>query len=84
MQVTATEFRKHLFQVFERVLRGEHIEVLHKGRRVRLVPAEGPSKLSRLVRRDTLACHPDELDKHLAELDKDMRVEGSRKWQNRL
>jgi prevent-host-death family protein len=38
MKVTSTEFRKNLFQIVERALRGEFVEVAHKGRVIRLVP----------------------------------------------
>src|ERR1017187_7308121 len=50
-KVTSTEFRKNLFQIVERVLQGELVEVAHKGRLIRLVPVNKPSKLSRLVKR---------------------------------
>ena len=47
MKVTSTEFRKNLFQLFERAVQGELVEVLHKGRLIRLVPEEKATKLSR-------------------------------------
>ena len=40
MKVTSTEFRKNLFQIVERALQGEFVEVAHKGRLVRLVPGD--------------------------------------------
>ena len=82
--VTATDFRKHLFQLVERALNGELIEVVHKNRTIRLTPAERTSKLSRLVRRDTLNCPPDEFEQALRTQDEEVRREWERKWQNRL
>src|SRR5580704_3652623 len=40
VKVTSTEFRKNLFQIVERALQGEFVEVVHKGRFVRLVPGD--------------------------------------------
>lgn len=65
MTVTVTEFRKNLFQLVERALNGELIEVIHKNRAIRLVLTEPQSKLSRLVQRDTLNCTPEEFDQAL-------------------
>ncbi len=48
MQITATNFRKDMFQVFERAKQGEEVLVSHKGEQFRLVPEKPVSKLSRL------------------------------------
>jgi antitoxin (DNA-binding transcriptional repressor) of toxin-antitoxin stability system len=40
MTVTATDFRKNLFQLVERALNGELVEIVHKNRRIRLAPTE--------------------------------------------
>jgi antitoxin (DNA-binding transcriptional repressor) of toxin-antitoxin stability system len=82
--VTATDFRKHLFQLVERALNGELIEVLHKNRTLRLTPTERASKLSRLVQRDTLNCPPEDFDKLLRAQDDEMREQWERKWQSRF
>jgi antitoxin (DNA-binding transcriptional repressor) of toxin-antitoxin stability system len=84
MTVTTTEFRKNLFQLVERALNGELIEIVHKDRRIRLTPAEPASKLSRLVARDTLNCSPDELDQVLRAQDNEIRQNWEAKWQDRL
>jgi prevent-host-death family protein len=65
MTVTPTDFRKNLFQLLERALNGELIEIVHKNRTIRLVPAERRSKLSRLVRRNTLKGEPEDFDQLL-------------------
>ena len=72
MKVTSTEFRKNLFQLVERALRGEFIEVAHKGRLVRLVPGDKPSKLARLVHRDTICGTPEDLNEAQKQLDADV------------
>jgi antitoxin (DNA-binding transcriptional repressor) of toxin-antitoxin stability system len=84
MTVTPTDFRKNLFQFLERALNGELIEIVHKNRTIRLAPAERRSKLSRLIRRDTLNCDPDDFDRLLRAQDEEMRRQWEQKWQNRL
>ena len=84
MTVTATDFRKNLFQLVERALNGELIEIVHKNRTIRLTPSERNSKLSRLVQRDTLRCSPDELIQLLRAQDDEMRQQWEQKWQSRL
>jgi prevent-host-death family protein len=84
MTVTPTDFRKNLFQFIERALNGELIEIVHKNRKIRLTPARSQSKLSRLVRRDTLNCPPDDFDRLLRNQDEEMRQQWEQKWQNRL
>ena len=80
MKVTSTEFRKNLFQLVERALQGEFVEVAHKGRIVRLVPGDKPSKLARLIPRDTIVGTLADLDKAQAELDAEMRNAWEGKW----
>jgi antitoxin (DNA-binding transcriptional repressor) of toxin-antitoxin stability system len=84
MTVTATDFRKNLFQLMERALKGELIEIVHKDRTIRLAPIEPSSKISRLVRRDTLTCTADEFDTALRAQDEEMRKDWEQKWQSRL
>ena len=80
MKVTSTEFRKHMFQLVERVLQGELVEIMHKGRLVRLVPEERPTKMSRLVQRDTINGTPEDLELAQQELDDEMRTAWTKKW----
>ncbi len=84
MTVTATDFRKNLFQLIERALNGELIEIVHKNRRIRLAPSEPKSKLSRLVERDTLNCTSDEFDQAVRSQDDEMRRQWNEKWPTRL
>jgi antitoxin (DNA-binding transcriptional repressor) of toxin-antitoxin stability system len=62
MKLSSTEFRKDLFKICERALRGESVEVLHKGRSLRLVPSEKLTKISRLVQRQTINGTPEDLE----------------------
>lgn len=79
--VTATDFRKNLFQLVERALHGELIEIVHKNRTIRLTPTEPESKLSRLVQRDTLNCTPEEFDQAVRAQDDEMLRQWEQKWQ---
>ena len=59
MKLTATEFRKNAFQVLERAIQGETVEVRYKGSTVKLVAGQPASKLSRAKRQHALLCDPD-------------------------
>ena len=59
MKLTATEFRKNTFQVLERALQGETVEVQYKGSTVKLVAGQPASKLARAKRQHALLCDPD-------------------------
>jgi len=83
MKVTSTEFRKNLFQIVERAIQGEYIEVLHKGRLVRLVPGDKPSKISHLIQRDTIHGTPEDLDRGQRQLDQEMRTSWDEKWDHK-
>jgi prevent-host-death family protein len=80
VKVTSTEFRKNLFQLVERALQGEYIEVAHKGRSIRLVPGDKPSKLSRLIPRKTIVGTPEDLERGQLQLDAEMRSLWEEKW----
>ncbi len=80
MTVTATEFRKRLFQTLERALKGEPIEITHHGRAFRLLPKESGSKLARLPRRKTLNFPSADLESTLREMKEDAAHEWERKW----
>ena len=80
MKVTSTEFRKNLFQIVERVLQGELVEVAHKGRLIRLVPENKPLKLSRLVQRDTINGTAEDLARAQGQLDEELRASWEGKW----
>ncbi len=54
METNATEFRRNLFQLMDRALQGELVEIKWRGSKLRLSPPPGSSKLSRAVRRHAL------------------------------
>ncbi len=83
MKLSTTEFRKNLFQIVDRVLQGELVEVAHKGRLIRLVPEDKPGKMSRLVQRDTINGTPEDLERGQQQLDDEMRNAGENKWANK-
>ncbi len=80
MKVTSTEFRKNLFQIFERSIQGELVEVVHKGRVVRLVPGDPPSKLARLTPRDTIRGTWEDLERAQKDLDAELSQTWEAKW----
>jgi antitoxin (DNA-binding transcriptional repressor) of toxin-antitoxin stability system len=83
MRVTITDFRKNLFQIMDRVANGELVEVLHKGNTIRLtLHAQPRSKMSRIVKRDTLLVSPDELETARRELQDEMNAEMEKDWSN--
>lgn len=69
MQITATNFRKDMFQVFDLAKQGEEVLVSHKGEQFRLVPEKPVDKLSRI--RPIQVFNPDwtEADTERAERD---------------
>ncbi len=84
MKVTSTKFRQNLFQIVERALHGEFIEVAHKGRIVRLIAADQPGKMARLVKRDTICGTADDLEKAQQELEAEIQLSWDQKWATRL
>jgi antitoxin (DNA-binding transcriptional repressor) of toxin-antitoxin stability system len=78
--VNTTEFRKNLFTLVDRALRGELVEISHKGQTIRLVPTDMPSKMSRLIQRNTVNGSLDDLAKAQQELDHEMRQSWDSKW----
>lgn len=84
MRITSTEFRKNLFQIVERALQGEVVEVVHKGRPFHLVPGQKSTKMSRLVQRATIHGTPEDLERGQTELDTEMRALWEGKWAPKL
>jgi antitoxin (DNA-binding transcriptional repressor) of toxin-antitoxin stability system len=58
LEVNATYFRKHLFEILDQALHGEAVEITYKGSTLRLTPQSGQTKLSRAVRRHALLVDP--------------------------
>jgi prevent-host-death family protein len=85
MTVTITEFRKNVFDLVERALKGELIEVSHKGKLVRLTPEpeHRKSKLARLVSRGTVIGSFEELEAAQQNLSAEIREGWEKKWHGR-
>jgi antitoxin (DNA-binding transcriptional repressor) of toxin-antitoxin stability system len=81
MEVPITEFRRKLFALIDQALNGDEVWVRHKGRRVRIVAEQAPSKLSRITPMDIIVPGADlEDDSWKA----DMMREWEEKWRHRL
>ena len=80
MSVKATEFRKNLFSVLERVSHGETIEVSYKSAIIRLSPQNTGSKLARAKRQHALLVDPDSIVHSDEQLLKEMDQEAERDW----
>ena len=78
MQITATNFRKDMFQVFERAKQGEQVLVTHKGEQFRLVPEKPVSKLSRL--RPIQLIHPESTDADDERMKEEIWAEIEAEW----
>ena len=76
MELTATDFRKNLFQVLDQALHGEAVEIVYKGSKVRLTPLAG-SKLAHALRRPTLLVDHDSI----VESDTELMAELEKGWQ---
>ena len=74
--MTATNFRKHLFEVLEQSLHGEPVEITYKGSRLKLTPAPRKSKLENAVRRNALLVDFDSI----VESDPELMAQLEEKW----
>jgi hypothetical protein len=62
MRVTASRLRENIYKILDEVLdTGVPVEIERKGRLLRLVPDQKPSKLARLKKRSLIVGDPDDL-----------------------
>ena len=80
MEVPITQFRQRLFDLVNQALDGKEIWVTHKGRRVRIVPEDAPSKLSRVTPMQILI--PDDFDLDDPAFKDEMLAEMEQEWQS--
>ena len=80
MTLTATQFRKDLFKVLEKVLAGETVEVAYKGSAIRVSPRGTTSKLARARRQNTLLCDPQEIVNSNSKLMAEFEAEWRKDW----
>jgi prevent-host-death family protein len=81
MEVPITQFRKKLFELVNQALEGKEVWVSHKGRRVRILPEETPSKLDRITPMEIIVPGADLEDSSWKE---EMMRDWERKWDRRL
>jgi len=64
--LTASKLRSDIYRILDRVLEtGQAIEVQRKGRRVRIVPVDPPTRLARLRTRELLTDNDPDAIVHL-------------------
>jgi hypothetical protein len=73
VELTATNLRKDLFKVLDRALRGESVEIVYKGSKLRLSSPSAGSKLAGAVRRHALRGDPQSIVESDAVLMKDFQ-----------
>ena len=62
MRVTASKLRADIYNILDQTLKtGEPVEVVRKGKILRIVPESKPSKLSRLKKRNAIVGDPEDL-----------------------
>lgn len=76
MELTATAFRKNLFQTLDQALGGEPVAITYRGHRLQLTPVSSTSKLSRAIRRPTFLVDPDSI----VDSDQELMKELEAKW----
>jgi hypothetical protein len=74
--MTATVMRKNLFQVLDRAIQGETVEIVYKGSKVRVTSPASGSKLARAVRRHALLVDP----QSIVESDAGLMADLERQW----
>ena len=72
MTITASKLRQNVYRILDEILdTGNPVEIERKGRRLRIVPVDQPSRLERLPRRDYLVGDPEEI----------VEIDWSHEWQ---
>ena len=82
MSLTATKFRKDLFNVLEQALKGEPVEIMYKGAKLKLVPTQSGSKIARMKPQEYFLCDPDSLVSTDPELMAEMEAEWEKDWRD--
>jgi prevent-host-death family protein len=62
MPITTSELRGNIYQLLDRVLEtGQPLEIERKGKIVKIIPAEQPSRIARLVKHHCLEGDMDDI-----------------------
>jgi hypothetical protein len=60
MSLSASKLRENIYRILDQVLEtGVPVEIRRKGRTLKIVPDDPPSKLSRLQKRDVMVDDPE-------------------------
>ena len=71
MALTASKLRENIYRILDRVLEtGIPVDVRRKGRTLRIIPTDPPSRIARLERRSYLLTDPEEI----------VHLDWSREW----
>ena len=71
MALTASKLRENIYRILDRVLEtGVPVDVRRKGRTLRIIPTDPPSRIARLERRPYLLADPEEI----------VHLDWSREW----
>jgi antitoxin (DNA-binding transcriptional repressor) of toxin-antitoxin stability system len=64
MKVTAAQFRQNVYAILDEVIeKGEPVEIVRKGKVLKIVPDQKPSKFDNLKKRETWVGDPDDIFK---------------------
>lgn len=63
MRVTASELRQNIYRILDRILQtGIPVEIERRGKKLKIIPVDAPSKLDNLAERPQfLKCDPEEI-----------------------
>lgn len=61
MKVTASKLRENIYGILDQALEGVPVELVRKGKILRIVPEVTPDKLSRLKKRNCIVGDPDDI-----------------------
>lgn len=62
MAISATRLRQDIYRILDDILEtGVPVEIIRKGRVLKITPTSQPKRLDRLTRRDCIAGDPEEL-----------------------
>lgn len=78
--MTATAFRKSLFTTLDSALQGQPVTVEYKGRKLRIVPEQPGTKLSRATPQGGFDGNEDQLEEAVRKASAERMTEWEAKW----
>jgi len=62
VSITASKLRENIYQILDEILKtGVPLEIVRKGRKLRIIPVKSESKLKNLKKHDCLKGHPEDI-----------------------